>query len=131
MIRGLLVLLWLVSITQAQSRMDCTAVSSKILHHDVRYCVLLPPGYQDATAPRHYPVLYFLHGLGQNERTLFDTGGWALIEDLHQQNKIGNFLIVTPDGGRSFFINSADGKVRYGDFFVREFMPDIERKYRI
>jgi S-formylglutathione hydrolase FrmB len=118
----------------AQSRIDCGALNSRILRHPVHYCVLLPPGYDakvSTNSKRRYPVLYFLHGLGEDERTLFDTGGWNLIEDLRQQHKIGDFLIVAPEGGRSFFINSADGKVRYSDFFLDEFMPFIQRKYRI
>jgi S-formylglutathione hydrolase FrmB len=113
---------------QAQARIDCNALNSRILKQTVRYCVLLPPGYGSAQS---YPVLYFLHGLGQNEQTLFNTGGWNLIEDLRQQHKIGDFLIVAPEGRRSFFINSADGKVLYSDFFLREFMPYIEGKYRL
>jgi S-formylglutathione hydrolase FrmB len=28
-------------------------------------------------------------------------------------------------------VNSADGKVRYEDFFIKEFMPFIEHKYRV
>jgi S-formylglutathione hydrolase FrmB len=40
-------------------------------------------------------------------------------------------LIVTPDGARSFYINSRDGRVRYSDFFLQEFMPAIERRYRV
>ena len=95
--------------------------------------MLVPPGYdgEGSKQPaRRYPVLYFLHGLGENEQTLFNTGGWNLIEDLRQQHKIGDFLIVAPEGRRSFYVNSADGKVLYGDFFLREFMPYIEKKYR-
>ncbi len=130
-----LVLLFSISpIAQAQSRIDCSALNSRILHQAVRYCVVLPPGYSASNAKgqkQRYPVLYFLHGLGQNERTMFDTGGWTLIDDLYQQRKIGQFLMVTPEGGRSFFINSADGKVRYSDFFLQEFMPFIERHYRL
>ena len=76
-------------------------------------------------------MLYFLHGLGENEQTLFKTGGWNLIEDLRQQHKIGDFLIVTPEAKASFYVNSADGKVRYNDFFLQEFIPYIEGKYRI
>ena len=92
--------------------------------------MLLPPSY--ATEPtRRYPVLYFLHGLGDNERTLFNSGGWTLLDDLRQQHKIGEFLIVAPEGGRTFYINSADGSVRYSDFFLQEFIPHIEGKYRI
>src|SRR6202035_5815668 len=96
----------------------------------VHYCVLLPSSYNSVPAKR-YPVLYFLHGLGENEQTLFKTGGWNLIEDLRQQHKIGDFLIVTPEAKASFYVNSADGKVRYSDFFLREFIPYIEAKYRI
>jgi S-formylglutathione hydrolase FrmB len=118
----------------AQSRIDCNALNSRILKHPVHYCVYLPASY-DAGATRHpaqtYPVLYFLHGLGDNERTLFNSGGWTLLDDLRQQHKMGEFLIAAPEGGRTFYINSADGSVLYGDFFLQEFIPLIESKYRI
>ncbi len=67
---------------------------------------------------RRYPVLYFLHGLGQNEQTLFSTGGWSVIEDLRRQHKIADFLVVAPEGKRSFYINSPGNKLRYSDFFL-------------
>ena len=123
-------LLFLAISAAAQSRIDCNAIKSRILRDTVHYCVLLPPVYDSAPAKR-YPVLYFLHGLGENEQTLFKTGGWNLIEDLRQQQKIGNFLIVTPEARASFYVNSADGKVLYSDFFLQEFIPYIEAKYRI
>jgi S-formylglutathione hydrolase FrmB len=123
-------LLLLAVSASAQSRIDCNSLKSRILDDTVRYCVLLPPGY-DSAPPKHYPVLYFLHGLGEDEQTLFKTGGWNLIEDLRQQHKIGEFLIVTPEARTSFYVNSADGKVRYSDFFLQEFIPYIEGKYRI
>jgi S-formylglutathione hydrolase FrmB len=118
----------------AQSRIDCNALNSRILKSVVHYCVYLPASY-DATASKHpvtnYPVLYFLHGLGDNEQTLFNSGGWTLLDDLRRLHKMGEFLIVAPEGRRSFYINSADGSVRYGDFFLQEFIPHIESKYRI
>ena len=43
---------------------------------------------------------------------------------------MGDFLIVAPEGRRSFYINSADDSVRYSDFFLQEFMPQIDSKYR-
>jgi S-formylglutathione hydrolase FrmB len=131
---GSLFLLIAVASATAQSRIDCSALNSQILKRVVRYCVYLPAGY-DAGAtlhpPRRYPVLYFLHGLGDNEQTLFNSGGWTLLEDLRNLHKMGDFLIVSPEGRRSFYINSADGLVRYGDFFLQEFLPQIESKYRI
>jgi S-formylglutathione hydrolase FrmB len=76
-------------------------------------------------------VLYFLHGLGDNEQTLVKSGAWNVIEDLRQQGQITHFLVVAPEGRSSFYINSADGRVRYSDFFVREFIPYIEAHYSI
>lgn len=118
----------------AQSRIDCAALNSRILKQVVRYCVYLPSGDHAAAAqhpPVRYPVLYFLHGLGDNEQTLFNSGGWTLLDDLRRQHKMGDFLIVAPEGRRSFYVNSADGSVRYHDFFVQEFMPLIESRFRI
>ena len=115
----------------AQSRIDCSALDSRILKRAVRYCVYLPSGYDEAThPPKRYPVLYFLHGLGDNEQTLFKSGGWTTLDDLRKQHKLGDFLIVAPEGRRSFYINSADGSVRYSDFFLQEFLPHIAGKYR-
>jgi len=62
---------------------------------------------------------------------LFNSGGWTLLDDLREHHQMGDFLIAAPEGRRSFYINSADGTVRYSDFFLQEFMPEIERKYRI
>jgi S-formylglutathione hydrolase FrmB len=121
-------------LASAQSRIDCSALHSQILKRVVRYCVYLPEGYDAAAAAkpaRAYPVLYFLHGLGDNEQTLFNSGGWTLLDDLRRQKKMGDFLIVAPEGRRSFYINSADGSVRYSDFLLREFLPQIERKFSI
>jgi S-formylglutathione hydrolase FrmB len=111
-------------------RAECRSLPSKILGHPVAYCVILPRGY-DTDKTTQYPVLYFLHGLGGNEQVLLESGGMNEIEDLRAANKIKEFLVVAPNGGRSFYINSRDGKVRYEDFFVKEFIPFIESHYRI
>jgi S-formylglutathione hydrolase FrmB len=118
------------SVALAQGRIDCSAFRSKILHRDVRYCVMLPSSYEKENTKK-YPVLYFLHGLGENEQTLLQSGGWGLIDDLRQQHKVGDFLMIAPDGRGSFFINSADGHDRYSDFFLSEFLPYVETHYRI
>lgn len=115
---------------RAQGRAECREAPSKILGHAVPYCVILPPSY-DADQPRRYPVLYFLHGLGGDAQFLIESGGLDMIEDLWQHRQITDFLIVTPSAGRSFYINSRDGRVRYQDFFIREFLPFIESHYRI
>jgi S-formylglutathione hydrolase FrmB len=122
----------------AQSRAECGSMPSRILKRPVGYCALLPPSF-DSSAPqsgseekaRRFPILYYLHGRGDNEQSLINSGAWTLIEDLRKQGKIGEFVIVTPQGDTGFYVNSADGKIRYSDFFLQEFMPFIEQKYRI
>ena len=129
---ALLFLLLAAAATQSQAagRAECRTAPSKILGYDVPFCVLLPPSY-DSNATQRFPVLYFLHGIGENEQILLNSGGLLMVQDLRDQKRIGEFLIVTPSAGRSFYINSRDGKVRYEDFFIREFIPYIESHYRI
>jgi S-formylglutathione hydrolase FrmB len=117
------------SLALAQGRIDCSSIESHFLHRAVRYCVMLPSGYATETSKK-YPVLYFLHGLGENEQTLLRSGGWGLIEDLRQQHKIDDFLMVAPEGRGSFFITSSDQRERYSDFFLTELLPYVETHYR-
>jgi len=110
-------------------RAECLSLASRILGHRVAYCIILPPSYDSETA-RRYPILYFLHGIGENEQMLASSGGLNLVLDLWEQHQIGEYLIVTPAADSSFYINSRDGRVRYEDFFLQELVPYIERRYR-
>ena len=112
------------------ARGECRTAPSQILGRAVPYCILLPPGY-DADKTRRFPILYFLHGLGDNEQMFLHSGGWDLVQDLWESKQLGEYLIVTPAGGESFFIDSSDGRTRYEDFLVREFLPFIEGRYRV
>src|SRR5256885_14508842 len=112
----------------ATGRAECLSAPSKILGHPVAYCVLLPSGY-DAEKTRRYPILYLLHGLGDNEQMLIHSGGFNLVEDLWERHRLGGFLILTPDGGSRFYLKSRKRHRRYEDFFLREFFPQIEKSY--
>jgi S-formylglutathione hydrolase FrmB len=113
----------------ATGRIECNSLPSKILAQPVNYCVILPPSY-DADKTRRFPILYFFHGLGDNEQMFIHAGGFNLVQDLWERGQIGEFLIVTPNADATFYINSRDGKVRYEDFLVQEFLPGIETRYR-
>jgi S-formylglutathione hydrolase FrmB len=91
---------------------------------------MLPPSYAQDKA-RLYPVAYYLHGLGDNEQSLVNMGGWSIYDRLMREKKIGEFVVIAPAGFASFYINSRDGKFRYEDFFLNEFLPAMEKKYRI
>jgi len=111
-------------------RVECNSVPSKILAHAVRYCVVLPAAF-DQDKFRRFSVLYFLHGLGDDEQTFIHSGAFNLVEDMRERGELADFLIATPDGRASFYINSKDGNSRYEDFLVQEFFPFIEKRYRV
>lgn len=111
-------------------RVECNSLPSKILSRSVPYCVVLPPPF-DADKSRHFPILYFLHGLGDNEQFLIHSGLWNLAEDLRDRGELKDFLIATPAGGASFYINARDGMNRYEEFLVQEFLPYIEKRFRV
>ena len=108
--------------------LDCAAVQSTILGHAVNYCVALPADY--ASSGKRYPVLYYLHGMFENERSWAQRGGKEILDDMLAKGQLGPFLVVMPDAGKTFYVNSLDGKVRYEDFFVQEFIPYIDQHYR-
>jgi S-formylglutathione hydrolase FrmB len=124
-----LFLLLAVPTQAAPGRVECNSVPSKILARPVPYCVILPPSF-DADKSLRFPILYFLHGLGDNEQFLVHSGLWNVVEDMRDKHELKDFLIATPDGGAGFYINSKDGKNRYEDFLIQEFFPFIEKRYR-
>lgn len=118
------------TVLAATGRVECNSLPSKILSRPVRYCIVLPPSF-DAEQSRQFSVLYFLHGLGDSEQSFIHTGAWNLTEELREKGTIKEFLIATPDGDASFYIDSKDGKMRYEDFLLQEFFPFIEKRYRV
>lgn len=119
-----------VPFASAASRVECSVVQSKLLARKVPYCVVLPPSY-DAEKTKRFPVIYYLHGLGDNEQSLVNAGGWNVYEQLLRKKKIGEFVMIGPAGFQSFYLDSQDGSLPYEQFFFTEFMPAVERKYRI
>src|SRR5437660_11827705 len=114
----------------AAGRVQCASLTSHYVPGKVGYCALLPPGY-DSQPGKKYPVLYFLHGLGGNHMFLVQSGAWSILEDAEEDKRIGEIVIITPEADNSFYINSKDGRIKYEDFFIREFMPQMEKKFRI
>jgi S-formylglutathione hydrolase FrmB len=113
----------------ATGRAECNSIPSKILNRRVPYCIVLPPSF-DADKARQFPILYFFHGLGDNEQFFVHSGAWNLVEDMRDTGELKEFLIATPDARSTFYINARDGKESYEDFLVQEFFPYIESRYR-
>ncbi len=105
-------------------------IHSKILNKEVRYTIYLPFDYN--TSNRFYPVVYLLHGYTDNDMGWLQFGEVNMIVDeAIAKRKIPPMIIVTPDAGVSWYINNFNGKVMWEDFFIKEFIPFIESKYRI
>lgn len=111
---------------------DLLTMDSEILDMERKYAIYLPPDYE--TSERSYPVLYLLHGAGD------DQTGWVQFgEVLHIADKAileGSatpMIIVMPDAntGQRGYFNDAKNEWRYEDFFFEEFMPYVETTYRI
>ncbi len=100
-----------------------------------RQCyIYTPPGY-DANTTTKYPVLYLLHGGGEDER------GWAMqgktdiiLDNLIAEQKAKPMIIVMMDGNVS-----AGGPGGFGEQALRAFenelkqslIPFIEKNYRV
>lgn len=111
---------------------DALTMESQILGGERKFAIYLPPDYE--TSDRSYPVLYLLHGAGD------DQTGWVQFgEVLHitdkaiREGKATPMIIVMPDAdtGRRGYFNTIDGEWRYEDFFFDELMPHVESTYRI
>jgi S-formylglutathione hydrolase FrmB len=112
------------------SVMESLSVKSKILGHDIKYSVYLPSDYNSSN--RSYPVLYLLHGYSDNETSWIQFGEVNLTADrLIKNGEASSMIIVMPDAGLTWYINSYNDSVRYEDAFFSEFIPTIEKTYRI
>lgn len=129
---GCLLMLAAIAMAQSGKVKDDLSMTSKILNMDRKYAVYLPAGYE--TSQRSYPVLYLLHGSGD------DQTGWVQFGEVMQiadkaifEGTATPMIIVMPDAntGKKGYFNDAKGQWRYEDFFFEEFIPFIEKTYRI
>ena len=127
----LLFSIFMMAMAQGGKVSDDLSMPSKILKMDRKYAIYLPPGYE--TSQRSYPVLYLLHGSGD------DHTGWVQFGEVQQiadkaisDGTATAMIIVMPDGntGKKGYFNDIKGEWRYEDFFFQEFMPFIEKTYR-
>ncbi|MBK7710018.1 MAG: esterase family protein [Bacteroidales bacterium] len=111
---------------------DNLSMQSQILKMDRKYAIYLPPDYE--TSQRSYPVLYLLHGGGDDQTGWVQFGEVLTIADAAiKSGQATSMIIVMPDAntGKRGYVNDIKGEWRYEDFFFQEFMPYIEKTYRI
>ncbi len=109
---------------------ESLSMDSERLGRKVEYSVYLPQDYEKSN--RSYPILYLLHGYTDDETGWTQFGEVKSIADRFIGNaEVAPMVIVMPDAGLDWYINSYDDKIRYEDFFFDEFIPFIEDSYRI
>jgi enterochelin esterase-like enzyme len=111
---------------------DNLSLPSKILKMDRKYAVYLPPGYE--SSDRSYPVLYLLHGGGDDQTGWVQFGEVQYITDKAiNDGSATPMVIIMPDAntGRRGYFNDPKGDWNYEDFFFKELVPFVEKKYRI
>lgn len=120
------------ALAQTGKVFDNLILKSKILKMDRKYSVYLPADY--ATSNRSYPVLYLLHGSGDDHSGWIQFGEVGQIADKAIADGIATaMIIVMPDAntGQKGYFNDLKGEWNYEDFFFQEFIPFIEKEYRI
>jgi S-formylglutathione hydrolase FrmB len=103
---------------------------SPAVDRTMKYNIVLPPDYE--TSDERYPVLYLLHGLGQNYTS------WSRLAAPFYAHEIGELIVVMPDGGNSWYVNWAESAPRNGiaekndweDHIVRDVVGHVDGNYR-
>jgi S-formylglutathione hydrolase FrmB len=114
------------------STVEFKSFDSQCLGMPERYSVFLPPSFSKDVL-RTYPVVYFLHGLNNDETS------WTVERYGHIQNtlelmmlsgKLPEFIMVHPRGDNGFYCNYLDGSRRYEDLVTQELVAYMETHYR-
>ncbi|MDR0749430.1 MAG: esterase family protein [Tannerellaceae bacterium] len=111
---------------------ETLTVKSAILKMDRKFAIYLPDGYD--RSDQSYPVLYLLHGSGDNQTGWVQFGQVQHIADQTiAEGKAARMIIVMPDAdtGRRGYFNDIRGDFDYEDFFFKELIPHIEKNYRV
>jgi putative tributyrin esterase len=97
--------------------------ASRALGRQVTYRVVLPAEYH--STGHRYPVLFLLHGVfGGFEN-------WETLTDVARYSAGAEVIIVTPDAGNSWYVNSAtDPNQRYEDFIIQDLISEVDATYR-
>ena len=119
---------WLDTNRDAPNGTQYHTFTSKVLGQDVSYLVWLPPGYgQDA---KRYPVIYWLHGMGANQR-----GGASMFvpqaEAAIKEGTLPSCIVVSVNGMvKSFYCDSSDGKVPMESVITKDLIPHVDATFR-
>lgn len=98
-----------------------SVISSKKMNKSMKYSMYLPAGYEKGAS---YPILYLLHGYGDENNAWLDKGRLFLTAREYEKNGGNPMIVVCPDGLTDFY----QGK--WENYMYGELMPEVESKYK-
>lgn len=102
-------------------------LQSVILNRSLDYAVLLPEGYDQSE--ERYPVVYLLHGYGEDETAWYTSGNiMAAVDGLIAETV--PMIYVMPQGFNRYYIDKYNGSFPYMQMFVDELVPMIDATFR-
>ena len=117
------------SVAQNLRVRESLSMQSRILNQEVKFSVYLPENYFENEA--HYPVVYLLHGLGDNESSWLEYGRIAQYADLSvSSGEAIPMIFIMPQGFRTYYVNDYQGSFLHQDMFVKELVPHIDSLFR-
>ncbi len=102
-------------------------VKSNILKREINYAVLLPENYNKTTDS--FPVVYLLHGYGDNQSAWYKFGLIEYYSDLYATQN-GSMIFVMPQAFNTYYVNKYNGIYPYMDFLTSELVPLIDSLFR-
>lgn len=113
----------------AGKTLENQTLHSKLLKQEMLYSVHLPAGYEEST--QEYPVLYLLHGGGDDCTSWIKKGNLPEIADaVIREGKAAPMVVVMPDARLTYYMNDARGELPYEDYFLQELIPHVEKTHR-
>jgi endo-1,4-beta-xylanase len=119
---------WVESNHDAPNDTHYQTFQSKVLGHEVSYLVYLPPDYDKET--KRYPVIYWLHGMGANQR-----GGAQMyvpyIKAAAKEGILPPVIVVLVNGMvKSFYCDAVDGQMPMESVIIKDLIPHVDQTYR-
>ena len=120
-----------------KSKVVTDTVYSHILKCDRAFNVYLPHNY-NVDVDKSYPVLYLLHGYSDDHQQWARRGHVReVMNNLVRSGQVEEMIVVMPMAGIAKgekdsyhgYFNVPNWK--YEDFFFQEFIPEVEKRYRI
>lgn len=115
------------------ARVEFKHFDSPAIGKQADYSIFFPPSY-DKNPSARFPVVYFLHGLWNDDTS------WAVerygnlpaqLDDLMIKGELPEFVVVNPNGENSFYTDYLDGTHNYEQMVYDDLIKHVDSTYRV